>query len=224
MRAKTEHRETARRLRAEGRTYDEIQAALGVSKSSISLWVRDLPKPPRKARAYSGTERQRAAAARRAETRNVRRSAAAAEIGSLSERELFLVGAALYWAEGAKAKPDARVIFVNSDPSMIRFFEAWLDLVGVSKDRRRYSVQIHETADILGAERFWAEVVGAGPMSFNSPSVKRHNPRTNRKAVGETHRGCLRITVLGSADLYWKIDGWWSGIADTQCAADSGRV
>ncbi len=32
----------AREMRASGLTYDEIAAELGVSKSSISLWVRDM--------------------------------------------------------------------------------------------------------------------------------------------------------------------------------------
>lgn len=46
-RAKDDLRERARELRAEGMTYDQIQVELGCSKSSISLWVRDLPKPER---------------------------------------------------------------------------------------------------------------------------------------------------------------------------------
>lgn len=33
----------ARELRAKGHTYMEIAAKLGVSKSSVSLWVRDMP-------------------------------------------------------------------------------------------------------------------------------------------------------------------------------------
>lgn len=37
----------ARNLRSQGLDYDEIVAALGVSKSSVSLWVRDLPRPAR---------------------------------------------------------------------------------------------------------------------------------------------------------------------------------
>ena len=41
--AKDEVRARARALREEGRDYDEIAARLGVSKSSVSLWVRDLP-------------------------------------------------------------------------------------------------------------------------------------------------------------------------------------
>src|SRR5215472_7866636 len=43
-RAKDELHRKARELRASGRTYDEIAAELGVSKGSVSLWVRDMPR------------------------------------------------------------------------------------------------------------------------------------------------------------------------------------
>ncbi|GAA1418291.1 hypothetical protein GCM10009601_13600 [Streptomyces thermospinosisporus] len=46
--AKDDLREKARELRLKGWTYDQIQLELGCSKSSISLWVRDLPRPERK--------------------------------------------------------------------------------------------------------------------------------------------------------------------------------
>jgi transposase len=45
--AKDELRAQARQLRADGQKYNDIAARLGVSKSSVSLWVRDLPTPPR---------------------------------------------------------------------------------------------------------------------------------------------------------------------------------
>ena len=45
--AKDEVRARARELRSQGLDYEEIVAALGVSKSSVSLWVRDMPRPPR---------------------------------------------------------------------------------------------------------------------------------------------------------------------------------
>lgn len=48
--AKDDLRAKARELRLQGMTYDRIQVELGCSKSSISLWVRDLPKPPRRTR------------------------------------------------------------------------------------------------------------------------------------------------------------------------------
>jgi len=43
--AKDELRAKARELRGEGMGYEEIAAALGVAKGSVSLWVRDLPRP-----------------------------------------------------------------------------------------------------------------------------------------------------------------------------------
>src|ERR1700689_2769665 len=45
--AKDELRAKARELRDTGMDYEEIAGALGVSKSSVSLWVRDMPTPAR---------------------------------------------------------------------------------------------------------------------------------------------------------------------------------
>jgi len=45
--AKDDLRARARELRLHGLDYEEIVAQLGVSKSSVSLWVRDLPRPQR---------------------------------------------------------------------------------------------------------------------------------------------------------------------------------
>ncbi|SED21433.1 hypothetical protein [Streptomyces sp. TLI_105] len=53
--AKDDLRDRARELRLQGMTYDQIQVELGCSKSSISLWVRDLPKPESR---YTDEERR----------------------------------------------------------------------------------------------------------------------------------------------------------------------
>ena len=65
--AKDEQRAKARELRAQGMDYEEIAAALGVAKGSVSLWVRDLPRPARlsyaecRKRSAEGTKRYWAA-------------------------------------------------------------------------------------------------------------------------------------------------------------------
>lgn len=46
MRAKPEHREAARLLRADGTSLKAIADQLGVAKSSVSVWVRDVGLPP----------------------------------------------------------------------------------------------------------------------------------------------------------------------------------
>jgi hypothetical protein len=33
-----------------------------------------------------------------------------------------------------------------------------------------------------------------------------------RKNVGDNYHGCLVVSVVQSADLYRRIEGWWQGI------------
>jgi transcriptional regulator with XRE-family HTH domain len=218
-RAKDDLREKARELRLQGWTYDRIQAELGCSRSSVSLWVRDLPKPkprytPDEQRALmkAGLDRLRST---QEEARKLIRQEAEREIGNLTDRDLLLVGVALYWAEGSKSKPYARrerVVFVNSDPGVIRVYLAWLDLLNVGRDRLGYRVLIHETADIEAAHRHWAAIVGTEVAEFAKPTLKKHNPKTVRRNTGDDYHGCLVITVAQGAELYNRIEGWWSGI------------
>lgn len=219
-RAKDDLRARARELRKQGKTYDQIQLELGCSKGSISLWVRDLPKPPPRTR----TREEASAIAKRGWEATLRRREAerqqtkldaAREIGRLTDRELFLVGVGLYWSEGSKSKPYRRnesTIFVNSDPDMIELYLAWLRLLGVEPERLRFRLLIHESADVAAVERFWADHVGSDLSRFDKTTIKKHNPVTVRKNVGESYRGCLVVRVLQGADLYRRIEGWWYGI------------
>ncbi|MFF3938857.1 hypothetical protein [Streptomyces phaeofaciens] len=217
--AKDDLRASARELRLQGWTYDQIQVELGCSKSSISLWVRDLPRPERR----NPSEQAKLAARKRWEHEGAIRDAertqtketAAHEIGTMTDRELFMAGVALYWAEGSKDKSYDRresVIFVNSDPGVIELYLAWLDLLGVARERLRFGVMIHETADVTGAEQYWGDLVGADRSAFYKTTLKKHNPKTVRKNVGDAYRGCLVVRVLKGADLYRRIEGWWSGM------------
>ncbi|MDT7839465.1 hypothetical protein [Streptomyces justiciae] len=226
-RAKDDLRERARELRKQGWTYNQIQAELGCSKSSVSLWVRDLPHPEPKCTPEEQRERMNAGLARlqaeRDRKREESKQAAAAAIGEMSDRDLFIAGVALYWAEGTKDKAHARrerVTFVNSDPTMIRLFLAWLDLLEVERDRIKYHVMIHETADVTAAEQYWMDVAQAEAAAFGKTTLKRHNPRTVRKNTGDAYRGCLVLTVQQSADLYRRIEGSWYGIVGAATAPD----
>ena len=78
-------------------------------------------------------------------------------------------------------------------------------------------VYIHENADVRSAELFWLNVTGARPEQFRRASLKRHNPKTVRKNVGDDYHGCLRIDVCRSADLYRQIEGWARAIMGRNC-------
>ncbi|OPG02894.1 hypothetical protein B1R27_30535 [Streptomyces sp. GKU 895] len=217
--AKDDLRDRARELRLQGWTYDQIQVELGCSKSSISLWVRDLPKPERREPSeqakLAARKRWEHELAMRDEERQRTKAAASAQFGEMSDRDLFIAGVALYWAEGSKDKVYARrenVLFVNSDPGVIQLYLAWLDLLGVAPERLTYRVMIHMTADVESAKRYWADLVGVDVTRFQRTTIKKHNPKTVRKNVGDDYRGCLVIRVAQGAELYRKIEGWWKGM------------
>lgn len=216
--AKDELRAQARELRANGLAYHEIAERLGVSKSSVSLWVRDLPRPPRLS--YEENRRRSAEGVRRywAQERKAREAqrasevaVATAEIGDLTNREILIAGAIAYWCEGTKRKAYLnleRVVFVNSDAGLIRFFLRFLAAAGVQQSDLAFCLHIHESADTQAAQRFWQEVTGASSGQFRKPALKRHNPKTNRKNIGDDYHGCLRVSVHRSSGLYRKIEGW----------------
>src|SRR6266851_5315080 len=220
--AKDERRAKARELRTQGMDYEEIAAALGVAKSSVSLWVRDLPTPARLSYAECRKRSAEGAARYWAAERPVReaqraaaRKAAAAQIGELTDRELLIAGAIAYWCEGSKSKPHRRsdrVVFVNSDPSLIQFFLRFLQATATPPDALAFRVYIHENADARSAELFWLKITGARPEQFLKPALKRHNPKTMRKNVGKDYHGCLRIDVRRGANLYRRIEGWAEAI------------
>jgi transposase len=289
-RAKDEHRAAAVALREAGRTYDEIADELGVSKGTLSLWLRDLPHPSEDQRAATHAEpaagpvqltlldpsdqqdriqlaremrldglllreiaeahsvsvktahhwcrglpvpprakhggnrehvrmmarkRWDAVLAERDAERTEVKARAAVEVGDVDGRDLTLAAVVAYWCEGSKDKAydrRERVTFINSDPDLIRLFLAWLRQEGVGEARWRLSLSIHESADVDAATRSWADVVGVPVERFGKPSLKRHNPRTVRKNVGEAYVGCLVIRVLQSRSLYQRVEGLWQGI------------
>jgi hypothetical protein len=132
-----------------------------------------------------------------------------------ADREILIAGAIAYWCEGTKNKPHRqadRVVFINSDPSLITFFLKFLDTADISRDALVFRVYIHETADIEAAQRFWRELTAAQPSQWRSPVLKHHNPKTVRKNVGDDYHGCLRIDVRRSSGLYRQIEGWAAAV------------
>jgi hypothetical protein len=137
-------------------------------------------------------------------------SSAASEVGSLSDREVLLLGAAIYWCEGSKGKPwrpADKIVFMNSDPGLIRLFLRFLTLAGVGDERVFFRLCIHETADVEAAEQWWMDRLGVGGERFQPVSLKRHKVATNRKNTGAEYHGCLAVSVRRYRETYWRIEG-----------------
>jgi transcriptional regulator with XRE-family HTH domain len=98
---KVPEQQRARELRAQSWTLQDIASKLGVSKSSVSLWVRDVefvPNPRRRSH-WTRTNPHPLHLAKLDEVERCHREGAE-RIGVLSEREFLVLGAALYAGEG----------------------------------------------------------------------------------------------------------------------------
>ena len=187
-RGKLEAQEKARLLRAEGRTLADIATLLGVSKSSVSLWVHDMEIEVRR---RSPTRRRPHPfhLAKLAEIDECNRLGRE-RLECLSDEAFLVAGAALYAGEGAKR--DGNVLFANTDAQMVRFFCAWLRrFFSVDEDRLRVRVYLHDGLDIEAAEAFWSAVTGVPRSQFRAPYRAKADAsiRSNKHEHGCVYAG-----------------------------------
>jgi len=223
--AKSELRTRAITLRERGKTYREILEEVNVSKSTLSLWLRGVGLTRRQQQRI--TKKKKAAQQRGGDTKRAQRVSkterihreAQNEIGSLTERERWLIGVALYWAEGAKAKawnPSVGLDFANSDSSMIRFFIEWLqDFCDVPVADISLRLLLHETHKHRLAEvkTYWSKKTKLPIESIVYVYFKKNILRTKRKNLdNSSYFGLISLRVKRSTDLNRRIEGWKRGI------------
>jgi hypothetical protein len=183
-----------------------------VSKSSVSLWVRDVdfvPRPRVRARRREPNALQRR---KQAEIDELLADAVT-QIGRLSDREFLVAGATLYAGEGAKGDGDVKV--ANTNPRIVAFFCAWLRrFYDIDETRLRVQLYLHQGLDLNEAISYWSALTGIPPQQFiwpyravPDPSIRSaKHPRgvaTVRYSCSRTHRSIMGLVhaVLDGAAL-----------------------
>src|SRR5262249_20996517 len=169
--AKDDLHAQAHKRGGEGWSVNDIALELGVARSTAWQWVRHLPLDRdseraklKRAHAKLMTDAQwQKHRQEREELHSAAVASAFADVGSLSDREVLLLGAAIYWCEGSKGKPwrpADKIVFTNSDPGLISLFLRFLTLADVAEDRIFFRLYIHESADVESAEHWWLDRLG----------------------------------------------------------------
>ena len=125
-------REDVRSLRRRGLSLNQIVKKTGIPKSTLRGWIKDVPLTLEqqnilKIKSYSSLQEGRVNAQKKFKQIRFMKEKelfdkGKNEIGTLNNRELFIAGISLYWAEGFKNKHEKRLGFCNSDPKMIKFY------------------------------------------------------------------------------------------------------
>ncbi len=177
-RGKTDEHERARTLRAQSWTLQEIADELGVAKSSVSLWVRDVEFVPRPRQPGAHRRPHPWIAPKEAEIAALREEGRE-RIGRLSERDLLIAGTALYAGEGSKTPGEVR--FANSDPRMIGLFCVWLrHFFEIEEHRLRMRLYLHAGLDLDAANAFWSDLTGIPLTQFRKPYQAMPDPSIRR--------------------------------------------
>ena len=217
--------EKAIKLRQKGKSIKQIAKNLNVSISIVSLWCRGVKL----------TEAQKEKLKRRkVRVRHLRRLAkqshleklvrvkkltneSIADIKPLTEKELFLTGLSLYWAEGFKSTREGRLGFCNSDPRMIRFIIKWFEkALEIKKEDFILRTEFNQSHKDRTEEikKYWSKMIRVPLEQFEKPYYHRSawlREYPNRN----DYFGVLRIRVRRSGELLHKTRGWISGLTQS---------
>ena len=216
---KQEEREHARLLRKKGMSLNEIVHELGVSKASVSLWVRDIELSSQQKKKLSTHGRSVESVEKRRINRiqgTLKRhreviDAAKEKIPTLSKQELLLVGTALYWGEGGKTNTGMARIS-NSDPEVIRFMMRFFqEIFGVPSKKFRGHVHTFSHLNAEKAERYWSRVSGIPRGQFYKTYSK---PSIASKGKSDSlPYGTFQIYVCDTT-IFLTIKGWIEKLAE----------
>ncbi len=171
-------------MRKHGYSIPEISVAIAVSKSTVTRYAKPIAILPeyfsrwqnRKNTSKILSERNWSFAKNMAENRLI----------SLDQKDLLLIGASLYWAEGSKKD----FSFCNTDPQMISVFIAILRKVFQVKDQDlRISIRVYEDLDQVKCIKFWSNVTGVDLQNNLSINILKG------KKLGKLQYGMCRIRV-----------------------------
>lgn len=193
-----------------------ISDMTGVTTSTLSYWLREIPYTPNsevKQRIKNGpfiASRLRTEAKERgiAEARLEAREG----LGSVSERDLFMLGIGLYIGEGSKSIESVRI--TNSNPEVIRLAMKWFR-VSLELTDKNFSLILflYPDTDEKGAIEYWSRVTHLPNVAFKKSQIDVRGGK-RRQNYGKLPFGTLQIRVKASGDsksgvhLFRKIEEW----------------
>ena len=223
---KLELKTKAIKLRKQGFSYSEIRKEVNVSRSTLSLWCRDVAISEKQALRLSrkrleGSERGRIIGAKKQQRMRIERTKqlvnqGIGDIKHMTKKERFYAGAGLYLGDGCKG--DRSVDFSNTNPEIIRFMMQWFrDFCEVPDDKFRGAIWIHEGLDVDRAKKYWTKITGIPENQFFKTYIAE-NKINSRKVRKNIHKYGIFSINFSVSDKQRRIMGWISALMDDRIA------
>ena len=190
-------REEAINYRKKGYSYNMISEKLGLAKSTLSDWLKEIPYRPNKKvekriklnylRIAQFKHNQRMASIKKMKELGKK------ELGKLNKRDLWLLGIGLYLGEGTKLQENVQL--TNSDPQIIKLTIEWLkEVYGLNMENFRIAVHVYPDNSIEDAVNFWSKVTDIPKKQFSKTQVDRRTNKSHKKKRKLPY-GTARLTV-----------------------------
>ncbi|MFH1536790.1 MAG: hypothetical protein ABID45_02275 [Patescibacteria group bacterium] len=215
--AKPIKKKEARNLRRKGNSIKDIADKLKVSKGTVSLWCSDIKLSNEHIRLLEEKMKQASYIGRMkgAETQKKKRidkinyweKEGEKKITQINNRELLLIGLALYWGEGGKT--ERKISFSNSDPEIIELILKWFrELFHIPNENFRLQIGINyiHKKRINDVQKYWKTITGLSHSQFQKASFKKTKNIKTYDNINQ-HYGTLRITIIKSSDLFYQVSG-----------------
>lgn len=178
--ARINDRRSAIKLRLSGATYNSIRDSLGVSKSTLAGWLKNIPLSDKQIQNIKNDARTKRIESYIKTTKERRRKIfesfciqEKSALLPLTERELLIAGLFLYLGEGAKSDW-WRIQISNTDPSIIRFSVYWLTkILGADKNKLKIQLHLYSDMDVSREIKFWQNITRLRINQFIKPYIKK---------------------------------------------------
>ena len=218
-------RENARDMRVGGASVGEIARRLGVSKSSVSVWVRDVRMTQGQMDVLNknrGAFHLMASKAMSEKCANLRMGFR--EDGrrrALLKDWLHVAGCMLYWGEGSKTRNAVRLC--NGDMQLMGLFVRFLrESLAVRDDEISVNIVCYDNngLKVEDVQRRWLGVLNLSEKCIRQVRVNPDKRRTSGKKIGKLPYGVAEVVVCRT-DLAQHISGaiaGYAGVETTQWA------
>lgn len=214
---KIKERRNAILLRKKGKSFSEIRKIVKVSKSSLSIWLKQYKLTKKQIVRidkikYRAIEKFRLTMQKKREDRLKRFYCEQRKILlPFSKKELLIAGLLLYWGEGNKASAHS-ISINNTDPGVLKFALFWLiKSLSIPKNKIKVYLHLYKDMNIQEETNFWSKVLDINKEFFSKPYIKE-TLRKNIDQKGFGHGTCT--IVVHNTRIKEKIQMAIKSIAD----------
>ncbi len=180
--------------RIKGLSYREISHKYQVSKSTTYLWLKEIEvsdNGKKRIKEISRLGMERGAQKNREKATKkffeIEKNCKVLEKANSTKEELKIYLSLLYWGEGAKT--GRRLMFINSDPEMIKSYLFLLrKSFPIDESKFRAVLHLHEYHIEEDLKRYWSKLTG-----INEDCISIYKKANTGKKIKEDYKGCISV-------------------------------